>query len=236
MASRARKYATKTTVINFRIQPSTKAALQAAASRSGRTVSAECEHQLRRALSEIGTGPTHALMALIGRAIDGVVGLKSPTVKWWNDPRQFDEAVRLATAAFELLRPPPRAGAEPPDSGEPLSERSIQFAAEASVREVQTVDAAAVPFEQQTPDQRWLALLRQDLGSVLDRVLVWGASAQEARRLRKATQPFIDELQALSKKSAKTPKAMTQAEAQRLLELQRQLLEAARPKGESHAR
>jgi hypothetical protein len=181
MASRARKYATKTTVINFRIQPSTKAALQEAARRSGRTVSAECEHQLRRALSDMGTGPTYALMALIGRAIDGVVGLKSSTVKWWNDPRQFDEAVRLAMAAFELLRPPPRAGAEPPDSVEPLSERSIQFAAEASVREVQTVNAA-VPFEQQTLDQRWLALLRQDLGPLVDRVNIWSTSAQEARR------------------------------------------------------
>jgi hypothetical protein len=235
MASRARKYATKTTVINFRIQPSTKAALQAAARRSGRTVSAECEHQLRRALSDMGTGPTHALMALIGRAIDGVVGLKSPTVKWWNDPRQFDEAVRLAMAAFELLRPP-RADAAASDSVEPLSERSIQFAAEASVREVQTVDAAAVPFEQQTPDQRWLALLRQDLGSVVDRVNIWGASAQEARRLRKATQPFIEELRTLSRKSAKAPQLLTQTEAERLGELLRKLLEAARPKGETNAR
>jgi hypothetical protein len=229
MASRARKYATKTTVINFRIQPSTKAALQEAARRSGRTVSAECEHQLRRALSDMGTGPTYALMALIGRAIDGVVGLKSSTVKWWNDPRQFDEAVRLAMAAFELLRPPPRAGADV----EPLSERSIQFAAEASVREVQTVDAA-VPFEQQTLDQRWLALLRQDLGPLVDRVNIWSTSAQEARRLRAATQPFIEELRALSKKSAKA--LLTQAEAQRLGELQRKLLEAARPKGETNAR
>jgi hypothetical protein len=223
MASRARKYATKTTVINFRIQPSTKAGLQAAARRSGRTVSAECEHQLRRALSDIGTGPTHALMALIGRAIDGVVGLKSPTTKWWNDPRQFDEAVRLAMAAFELLRPQPRAGAEPPDSGEPLSERSIQFAAEASLREVQTVDPAAVPFEQQTPDQRWLSLLRQDLGPVVDRVLVWGASAQEARRLRESTRSYLPELQTLTKKGAKEP--LTQAEAERLRELQTRLLD-----------
>ncbi len=103
-------------------------------------------------------------MALIGRAIDGVVGLKSPTIKWWNDPRRFDEAVRLAMAAFELLRPAPRAGLEPPDREAPLSERSIQFAAEASVREVQAIEAAAVPFEQQTPDQRWLTLLQQDLG------------------------------------------------------------------------
>jgi hypothetical protein len=223
MASRARKYATKTTVINFRIQPSTKAALQAAADRSGRTVSAECEHQLRRALSDIGTGPTHALMALIGRAIDGVVGLKSPSTKWWNDPRQFDEAVRLAMAAFELLRPSPRAGAQPPDSGEPLSKWSIQFAAEASLREVQTVDAAAVPFEQQTPDQRWLALLRQDLGPVVDRVLVWGHSAQEARRLRESTRSYLPELQRLTKKGAKEP--LTLAEAERLRELQTRLLD-----------
>ena len=170
---------------------STKALLdEAARFVAGATVSAECEHQLRRALCDKGTGPTHALMALIGRAIDGVVGLRSQRTKWWNE-REFDEAVRLAMAAFELLRPRPRAGAEPPDSGEPLSERSIQFAVESSVREVQTIDAAAVPFEKQTPDQRWLTLLRQDLGPLVDRVLVWGLSAQEARRLREGLDPVI---------------------------------------------
>jgi len=222
MATRASKYATKTIPINFRIQPSTKAALQAAARRSGRTVSAEFEHQLRRALSDIGTGPTHSLMALIGRAIDGVVGLKSPKAKWWNDPRQFDEAVRLAMAAFELLRPPPRAGAEPPDRGEPLNERSIQFAAEASVREIQAVDQS-IPFEQQTFDQRWLISLREDLGPLVDRVLVWGASAQESRRLREATRSYLAELQVLTKKGAKAP--LTEAEAERLRELQTRLLD-----------
>jgi hypothetical protein len=222
MASRARNYAAKTEVINFRIQPSTKALLDEAARRSGRTVSAECEHQLRRALCDKGTGPTHALMALIGRAIDGVVGLKSQRTKWWNEPRQFDEAVRLAMAAFELLRPPPRAGAEPLDSGEPLSERSIQFAVESSVREVQTVDPVAVPFEQQTPDQRWLSLLRQDLGPLVDRVLVWGLSAQDRRRLRESTRSYLPELQTLTKKGAKEP--LSQAEAERLRELQTRLL------------
>jgi hypothetical protein len=230
MASRARKYAKKTTVINFRIQPSTKALLDEAARRSGRTMSAECEHQLRRALVDMGAGPTFAIMSLVGRTIVGVVG---PKTKWWNDPRQFDEAVRLAHAAFGLLRPPPRAGAEPPAGGEPLSERSIQFAAEASVREAQAVDTA-VPFEKQTDDQRWLAHLRQDLGPVVDRALVWGFSAQETRRLRESTRSYLPELQALTKKGGKEP--LTQAEAERLAELQRKLLEAARPKGESNAR
>ena len=103
------------------------------------------------------------------------------------------------------------------------------------MREVQTVDVAA-PFEQQTPDQRWLALLRQDLGSIVDRVNIWSANAQEARRLREATQPFIEELRTLSRKSAKTPQLLTEAEAQRLAELQHKLLEAAQPKGETNAR
>ena len=65
---------------------------------------------------------------------------------------------------------------------------------------------------------------------------IWSTSAQEARRLRETTQPFIEELRTLSKKSGKTPQLLTQAEAERLRELQHKLLAAVRPKGETNAR
>jgi hypothetical protein len=227
MATRAKRYPTKSAFMHVRIQPTTKAALEKAAAASGRTVSAEAEHQLHRALSDMSTGPTYALMTMIGRTIDGVVGLKTARARWWNDPRQFDEAARMAMAAFELLRPP---GPPPPESAEPLGERSGQFAVEATLREIQTVDTS-VPFGKQTPHQRWLTLLKQDLGPLADRAFVFGASAEEARGRLALVKPILEELRALSRKSAKAPQSMTQAEAQRLAELQRKLLEAVKATG-----
>ena len=107
MSSRAMRYhQDRAVVINFRIQPSTKALLAKAAARSGRTLSAEAEHQLRRALVDLAT-PTPAIMATMTGAIDRLAGIARPSGrKWWNDPGQFDGAAKLAAAAFAMLRPP----------------------------------------------------------------------------------------------------------------------------------
>ena len=107
MSSRAMRYhQDRAVVMNFRIQPSTKALLAKAAARSGRTLSAEAEHQLRRALVDLAT-PTPAIMAVMTGAIDRLAGIARPSGrKWWNDPGQFDGAAKLAAAAFAMLRPP----------------------------------------------------------------------------------------------------------------------------------
>jgi TraY domain len=46
------EYAGKTQVMSFRLTPDTKAALRRAAARSGRSLSQETEHRLRRGLDE----------------------------------------------------------------------------------------------------------------------------------------------------------------------------------------
>jgi hypothetical protein len=230
MTTRAKRYPAKSTVVHFRIQPATKAALKKAAAASGRTVSAEAEHQLHRALSDMRVGKTHAVMAMIAKTIDGLTdildkdGKPVRAKKWWDDPHLFDQAAKLAAAAFEMLRPQ---GQSSPEGEEPLSERSARFAVEATLREIQTVDVS-IPFGEGTEHQRWLTLLKEDLGPVADRPFIWGASAQEARRRREATRPFIDEFQTLTRKSTKTPQLMTQPEAERLRELQTQILEAVK--------
>jgi hypothetical protein len=210
MVARAKRYATKTVVINFRIQPATKIALQKAAAASGRTVSAEAEHQLHRALSDMGTGRTYAVMAMIAKAIDGFLNLKSTRAKWWDDPYLFDQAARLAVASFEMLRP----HGEPSPEGEPLGEHSARFAIQSTVREIQTADPS-ISFEKQTPYQRWLTIMKQDLGPLADRPSVFGLTADEARELRALAKPILDEYIPLSRKESKTPE-----ETQRLAELQ----------------
>ena len=103
---RAPRGAQKSEVINFRIRPSTKALLKRAAHDHGRTVSAECEYQLQRALVEMGTGPTHALLAVVGSAVDTLIRRKkAPPNLWARDPLQFDFVVEAITSALRLFRP-----------------------------------------------------------------------------------------------------------------------------------
>ena len=51
------EYAGKTEVMSFRITPDTKTALRRAAATSGRSLSQEAEHRLRRGLEPAPTGP-----------------------------------------------------------------------------------------------------------------------------------------------------------------------------------
>jgi hypothetical protein len=214
-AGKFRKYPEKSAVMNFRITPSTRQLLERAAEASGRTISSECEHQLQRALSDIGAGPSHALMAVIGRTIDDLVrmrerGAKLKASRWWDDPYTFDLAARAVTAAFEMFRP----------KGKPSESdgRQGEFAIEATLREIQLVDLS-IPFDQLTPHQRWLALLKRDLGPLADRPTVWWAESAPHARVRERAREALRELIPLSQKAERAPDAMTPKETEKLREL-----------------
>jgi hypothetical protein len=214
-AGKFHKYPEKSAVMNFRITPGTRLLLEQAAEASGRTISSECEHQLQRALSDMGTGPSHVLMAIIGRAIDDLVRMRGRGAKqqkdlrWWDDPHTFDLAARAVTAAFDMFRPK----GEVPDTG-----RQGEFVIEATLREIQVADLS-IPFDQMKPHQRWLALLKRDLGPIADRPAIWGITAESARELDELSRPFRDELIALSQKAERTPDAMSPEERRRLKDL-----------------
>jgi hypothetical protein len=213
-AGKFHKYPEKSKVMNFRITPGTRGLLEEAAEASGRTISSECEHQLQRALSDMGTGPSHVLMAVIGRTIDDLVrmrerGAKQKSARWWDDPHTFDLAARAVAAAFDMLRPK----GEVPDTG-----RRGEFAIEATLREIQLADLS-IPFDQMKPHQRWLALLKRDLGPIADRPAIWGITAESARELDELSRTFRDELRALSQKAERAPDAMSSEERHRLKEL-----------------
>ena len=222
MPARAKRYPSKSSVINFRMTDGTKSALRRAAAASGRTASAECEHQLHRALSDMGTGRTHAIFATIAMTIDGFLApirpdgkaAKPTRAKWWDDPRLFDQAAKLTAAALELLRPH---GPASPESEDPVGGRSAQFAIEATLREIRTADPS-VSFERRTRHERLLALLKEDLGPLADRPIIWGSTAEEEREQEASVRPLLEEYIPLSRK-----KDRTAAEVQRLTELQRSL-------------
>ena len=207
------EYPEKSAVMNFRIRPDTKRLLVQAARASGRTLSAETEHQLRRAVAEMGTGRTHAIMTAIGRAIDGLVELKrtAPGTDWWSDPDLYGQARRVVLTALDLFKPPGTVTDAGPDDT-----RTAEFEIETTLREIQLFDETK-PFVKQTPYERWLGVMKKNLGlSPID--LRSGTSRRHAQN-RERFRAFRDELIALSRKAARAPDAMLPDERRRLKEL-----------------
>jgi hypothetical protein len=205
------EYPEKSEVMNFRIRPDTKRLLAQAARASGRTLSGETEHQLRRAVAEMGTGRTHAVMTTIGRAIDGFVKLKTgegPERDWWTDPYLFAAARRIVWAALDLFKPP---GAMTDDAAEPDIAGRPEFEIEAILREIQLFDETK-PFVKQTPYERWLGMMKKDLGPAADRPSVWGEGAEQAREWSRRMKDILSEYVPLSRKARDT---MTPEETER---------------------
>jgi hypothetical protein len=86
------------------------------------------------------------------------------------------------------------------------------------LREIQLVDTAK-PFAEQSPHERWLVLLKGDLGALADRPVVWGETAEQASEKRALSAPLLAELIPLSQKEGQTPELMTPEETHRLAEL-----------------
>jgi hypothetical protein len=183
----------KTEIINFRIRPETKALLKRAAQESGRTVSAECEHQLRRALFHMGAGPTYAVLRTIGATLDNLMALECPNAppgQWTKDSFLFDKAVRFVTAALEMFQPRPPLVAVPAHPKlRPFLEAEDKSLARAALiellAEIAETDPSA-PAVRQSRRQRALAMMKLDLGSLVDR-------------------PAISELLSVVQKFAKNP-------------------------------
>jgi hypothetical protein len=174
MAKRGRRprgeYPEKKRVFASRVREDTWAKLQQAAGRSGRSVSQEFEHQLRRGLDEderiegiFGDLRTYALMKLAAQAVNSLCNLKNPKVHWTADPDLFDQALEAITGTLKVFRPHQltavglRVGS--PQLGTPVLE---------IVREVQAADPAR-PLHKSTKRQRAMARLKDELGELTDR-------------------------------------------------------------------
>ncbi len=189
----------KSAVMNFRIRPDTKTLLKQAAEEHGRTVSAECEHQLQRALVEMGTGPTHALLAVVGSAVDRLIRRKSaPPNRWTRDPFQFDSVVEAITGALRLFRPEGPV-AQGPDRSTELNQSQGRAAICELLAEIAAVDAFA-SIDQQSSERRRLGIIRQDLGELIGR-------------------PALERLIGLTAKAAKNPDDVEENDARELWKL-----------------
>ena len=172
MAKRGRRpkgeYPEKKRVFASRVREDTWAKLQQAAAKSGRSVSQEFEHQLRRGLDEdeeiestFGDLRTYALMKLAAQAVNSLCSLKDPKIHWTADPDLFAQALEVIAGTLKVFHPHQLTSTN-------LLVASPQFGAPVMeiVREVQAADPARL---KSTKRQRAMARLKDQLGELADR-------------------------------------------------------------------
>jgi hypothetical protein len=145
----------------------------------------------------MGTGPTHAVLAAVGSAIDSLIRVKHPVPeRWTEDPFLFDQIVRAFTAAIEMFRPDaPVPQAEPREAVE-FDRLQGRAALLELLAQVEAADPSA-PLAKQSAHERGLAILKQDLGEL-------------------TTRPAFGELIALAQKAAKNPTDAEEKDAREL--------------------
>jgi len=215
------KRSKKSEIVNFRVTPDTKEALDKAAEAHGRKRSAEVEFQLQRSLSVMGSGRTFALMMFIAGTIESLVRMRSKdTDAWWSDPVLFDQVMKAVNASFEVLRPKGELALT--EQVETENARRAEFAVAATVREIQTVDAS-IPFAKRTPHQRWLTLLAEELGPLAEDRIIFGRTAKEARKEHEVFRKVVlPELMELTRKEAGGV-ALNLEERRKLADLRREI-------------
>ena len=159
-------YAGKTEVMSFRLTPDTKAALRMAAARSGRSLSQETEHRLRRGLDEEeaisslwGDVKTSAMLRLAAQVVQSVRTLQDTKVHWTADAKVFDSAIEAIAGTLKLFRPLQAEGFSvgSPEIGAP----ALKIIEEAQATKLSR------PLSKSSRRQRAMARFKEDLGQEL---------------------------------------------------------------------
>jgi hypothetical protein len=160
------EYAAKTDVMSFRIRPDIKAALRKAAKTSGRSLSQETEHRLRRALDEDrtissfwGDAKTFAMMQLAAQTVLSLGKVRDTKVHWTANVEAFDAAMEAIIGTLRVFRP---LVATSLSTGRP----EIGAPASSILREAQAADPTR-PLNKSTRRQRAMTRFKEDLGEEL---------------------------------------------------------------------
>ena len=167
------------TRINFRAPARIHDALNRAAARNQWTISAEIVRRLSESFALSDT-PTQAVMTIVGYTIDEISKLGGDKKTWLTDPALHREARAAMEAAFDLLAPPgepvPRA-----ELGIPNARTAFQVWWD-EVRRHNPKNPIDATKPRRAEHQRRLTWLREALGLLPDRVVLWGQTGKEARR------------------------------------------------------
>ena len=135
MPKRGRKpkgeYQGKSVVFSTRLRADTKKALEVAAEASGRSLSQEAEHRLRRSFDEdrtlferFGGRENYAVLRLIGTCLDSGFNPLNPDASWRDDPYVFQQTLEAVTVVLKAFRPPGdpnlTEGGEMPEAAAPI--------------------------------------------------------------------------------------------------------------------
>jgi hypothetical protein len=158
-------------------------ALSRAAQRSGWTISAEVVERLQQSFTLPAAAPTQAIMTMVGYAIDDISKTGGDKKTWLTDPTLFQEARRAAEAAFDLLAPPGETvtATARRERGIPPG-RATFLGWWDNVRRYNLKTSIDVTKPRRAEHQRRLVWLREALGSLPDRVVLWGHTGRQVRR------------------------------------------------------
>ena len=168
------EYVGKSSVFSTRIRPDLRQKLEQGAKKSGRSLSQEIEHRLRRTFVEdekisemFGDRRTFLLMKMMAAAIQ-FKGDDRPPGEWLENPDYFEIAIAAALSVLEDVRP--RGPVEP---NNPFLAHYVRTkAADISFAIWNAVKTAnpALPLNRGTRADHWNAMAKADLGEIADRV------------------------------------------------------------------
>jgi hypothetical protein len=167
------EYAGKSSVFSTRIRPDLRKKMAAAAKKSGRSLSQEVEHRLRRSfvddekISDIfGDRQTFSLMRMMALAIHMDPHLPTDSKSTWlDDPERFETAVAAALSVLEAIRPEGLVSYDRPL--QQILQTRGEFAAFQIWRKVQRANAS-LPLDQGTSADHRNAILKADLKGLVD--------------------------------------------------------------------
>jgi hypothetical protein len=166
-------------VLSTRIRPETRAALEAAAKESGRSLSQEIEFRLRSTFLEdekivdvFGSKKNYAIMRMAASLAESMMNARDRAADWTADPYLYDQVTKSIALVFELLRPP---GSGPISTEEALDvggANQWKWRAAELVNQIKNADPQ-LPLSEKSKDKRVATRLRSDLGpEIVDRARV----------------------------------------------------------------
>jgi hypothetical protein len=204
------EYAGKSQVLSTRIRPDTRAALQEASKKSGRSLSQEIEHRLRRTFIEDkkevadiwGSRQNLTIMRMVALAMQLQWNPFSNHTfeRWLDDPVLFDQAVKTVNKVLEAIRPegPIRGSSITTPEGvvhasDPIGMATVDYlshqVAAGLWKRIQDADPS-LPLNEGTWRDHMDGMMKTELGDVANRSSISVLSRDEFKQMMfKARKP-----------------------------------------------
>jgi TraY domain-containing protein len=164
-------------VFSTRIRPDLRASLEAAKNRSGRSLSQEVEHRLRRSFIEdekiadlFGSRENYFIMRIVALAMQYArIPFRGGKHRdWLRDPLNFEVVVRTVNNVLDSIRPAGSVDYQDPSRTAALAEFVTKQIPAAIWDQIQKADPA-LPLDKGTRDQHRAGLLKSELGDIAAR-------------------------------------------------------------------